>query len=174
MKHYDYQKTLQALWQKAVDLYRSGNRDRSTYFDDEELAFLASIGANAQEIYDFAEDFVSGGEPDFTTVAMIHDVRRAYLREAQNGISSANVMDPEALPAMDSEAEGIRWLPRIIPKAKAKLRGELHPDVMYSCGGDRKFLKTNDIHAAEFLRVVWENEENDQAIVDWVVERVNG
>jgi hypothetical protein len=28
---------------------------------------------------------------------------------------------------MNSEAKGIRWLPRIIAKAKAKLRGELHP-----------------------------------------------
>ena len=174
MKHYDYQKTLQAVWEKAVDLYRSGNRDASSYFDEDELAFLASIGANAQEIFDFAEDFVDGGEPDFTTVAMIHDVRRAYLREQQNGVTSSEVMDPAALPAKDSEAEGIRWLPRIIPKAKAKLRGELHPDVMYSCGGDRNFLKTNDIHAAEFLRVVWENEDNDQAIVDWVVNRVKG
>ena len=105
---------------------------------------------------------------------MIHDVRRAYLREQQNGTTSSGMLDPTTLPAKDSDAEGIRWLPRIIPKAKAKLRGELHPDVMYSCGGDRNFLKTNDIHAAEFLRVVWENEDNDQAIVDWVVNRVKG
>ena len=174
MNHYDYQKTLQAVWQKAVDLYQSGNTDSSTYFNDEELSFLASIGANAQEIFDFAEDYVDGGEPDFTTVAMIHDVRRAYLREQQKGKTSSDMLDPSTLPAKDSEAEGIRWLPRIIPKAKAKLRGELHPDVMYSCGGDRNFLKTNDIHAAEFLRVVWENEDNDQAIVDWVVKRVKG
>ena len=174
MKHYDYQKTLELVWRKAVDLYQTGNRDSATYFDEVELEFLTSIGANAQEIFDFAEDFVDGGEPDFTTVAMIHDVRRAYLREQQNGTASSAMLDPNSLPPKDSEAEGIRWLPRIIPKAKAKLRGELHPDVMYSCGGDSHFLKTNDIHAAEFLRVVWENEDNDQAIIDWVAKRVNG
>ena len=174
MSHYDYQKTFHAIWQKAVDLYRSGNADVSTYFDEGELTFLASIGANAQEMFDFAEDFVRGGEPDYTAVAMIHDVRRAYFRERQNNTPSTEMLDPSTLPAKDSQAEGIRWLPRIIPKAKAKLRGELHPDVMYSCGGDRNFLKTNDIHAAEFLRVVWENEDNDQAIVDWVVKRVKG
>ncbi len=174
MGHYNYQKTLQVVWQKAVDLYRAGNTDASTYFNDEDLNFLTSIGANAQELFDFAEDFVDGGEPDFTTVAMIHDVRRAYFHEQQKGVPSPDTLDPSALPAKDSKAEGIRWLPRIIPKAKAKLRGELHPDVMYSCGGDRKFLKTNDIHAAEFLRVVWENENNDQAIIDWVVSRVRG
>ena len=174
MGNYDYQKTLQAIWQKAVDLYKDGNHDGSSYLNQEELEFLSSIGANSQEIFDFAEDFVTGGEPDFTTVAMIHDVRRAYLRETQNGTTSELMLDPSTLPAKDSEAKGIRWLPRIIPKAKAKLRGELHPDIMYSCGGDRHFLKTNDIHAAEFLRVVWENENDDQAIIDWVVKRVKG
>ena len=172
MKNYSYQKTLHAIWQKSVDLYQDGNRDSGTYFNAEETSFLTSIGANAQEMYDFAEDFVDGGDPDFTTVAMIHDVRRAYLLEAQNGKSSEEMLDPTTLPAMDSQAEGIRWLPRIIPKAKAKLRGELHPDVMYSCGGDRNFLSTNDIHPAEFLRVVWENENNDQGIIDWVTKRV--
>ena len=174
MGNYNYQKTLKAIWQKAVDLYRSGNHDGATYFNQEELEFLSSIGANAQEISDFAEDFITSGEPDFTTVALIHDVRRAYLRESQHGDSSKDMLDPTTLSAMDSKAEGIRWLPRIIQKAKAKLRGELHPDIMYSCGGDRHFLRTNDIHAAEFLRVVWENEADDQAIVDWVVRRVRG
>ena len=174
MKHYDYQKKLQAVWQKAVDLYRSGNEDGSSYFNDDESNFLTSIGANVQEIFDFAEDYVQGGEPDFTTVAMIHDVRRAYLREVQNGNASDEVLDPASLPDRDDEARGIRWLPRIIPKAKAKLRGELHPDIMYSCGGDRNFLKSNDIHAAEFLRIVWENESDDQAIIDWVAKRVHG
>lgn len=174
MNHYNYQKTLQAVWQKAVDLYRQGNQDGSTYFDDGELAFLASIGANAQELFDFAEDFVVGGEPDFTTVAMIHDVRRSYFREVQNDLASGKMLDPSTLPPKDAEAGGIRWLPRIIRKAKAKLRGELDPGSMYSCGGDRRFLKENDIHAAEFLRVVWANEDDDQAIIDWVVKRVNG
>ncbi|MCZ6673500.1 MAG: DUF5069 domain-containing protein [Verrucomicrobia bacterium] len=174
MKHYTYQKKLQAIWQKAVDLYQAGNRDGTTYFDDEESNFLASIGANAQEIFDFAEDYVSGGEPDFTTVAIIHDIRRAYFQEVQKGLPSEEVLDPTTLPAKDTEAEGIRWLPRIIQKAKAKLRGELHPDVMYSCGGDRHFLKENDVHAGEFLRIVWENWDHEDAIVDWVVRRIRG
>jgi len=174
MKNYDYQKALQAIWQKAVDLYQAGNHDGSTYFNEAELEFLSSIGASSQEIFDFAEDFVDGGRPDFTTVALIHDLRRSYFREVQNGTTSQEILDPITLPSMNSEAEGIRWLPRIIAKAKAKLRGELHPDIMYSCGGDRHFLKTSDIHPAEFLRVVWENEDNDQATIDWLVRRVKG
>lgn len=102
MNHYNYQKTLQAVWQKAVDLYRSGNEDAKTYFNEQELDFLDLIGASAQEIFDFAEDFVDGGEPDFTTVAMIHDVRRAYLREQQQGNTSKAMLDPSTLPAKDS------------------------------------------------------------------------
>ena len=172
MKHYKYQETLHSIWQKAVDLYQQGNRDSGTYFDGDETDFLSSIGANAQEIYDFAEDFVSSGVPDFTTVAIIHDIRRAYFREVQNQTPSGEVLDPAILPAPQVEAAGIRWLPRIIQKAKAKLRGELHPDVMYSCGGDRHFLEENDIHAGEFLRVVWENEKDEAAVVDWVASRV--
>ncbi|HKB91131.1 MAG TPA: DUF5069 domain-containing protein, partial [Opitutaceae bacterium] len=67
--------------------------------------------------------------------------------------------------------QGIEWLPRIIPKTKAKLRGELPTSLMYGCGGDRKFFKAHDIHPAEFLSLVWRHEKNDAAIIDWVVAR---
>jgi hypothetical protein len=42
---------------------------------------------------------------------------------------------------------------------------------MYSCGGDRRFFKTHDIHPAEFLSLVWRDENNDAAIVAWVMQR---
>ncbi len=42
---------------------------------------------------------------------------------------------------------------------------------MYGCGGDRRFFKQHDIHPAEFLRVVWANENNDAATIDWVEAR---
>ena len=42
---------------------------------------------------------------------------------------------------------------------------------MYACGGDRRFFKQHDILPAEFLSLVWRNENNDAAIVDWVVRR---
>jgi hypothetical protein len=51
--------------------------------------------------------------------------------------------------------EGIPWLPRIIAKAEAKLRGEMDPDTMFGCGGDRAFCSKHHIHPADFLRVVW-------------------
>lgn len=171
MSNYDYTSRLSAVWEKAVKLYGKGQRGSGTYFERPETLFLAEIGVTPQEIYDFAEDFNNGGEPDFATFAAVHDIRRAYFLEVQKGKPSKKVLDPATLPPKDAELAGIRWLPRFIAKAKAKLRGEMHSDIMYGCGGDRNFLRTNDIHLAEFLRVVWKNEKDDDAIVAWVKAR---
>ncbi len=66
------------------------------------------------------------------------------------GRASGTVLDEAGLPPKDEAVRGITWLPRIIPKAKAKLRGELPASLMYCCGGDRKFFKAHDILPAEF------------------------
>jgi hypothetical protein len=42
---------------------------------------------------------------------------------------------------------------------------------MYGCGGDRKFLRTHDIHLAEFLQFVMLNFDDDEAIIDFVAGR---
>lgn len=166
--HHDYTNTLKAVWEKAVRLYDEGVRGSETYFNDEESAFLASIGATAQEVYDFAEDFSRGGDPDFATFAILADMRRRYFLEVQNGIPSGEIVEMEQLPPKPAEVRGISWLPRILVKAKAKLRGEMNPDLMYGCGGDRSFFRTHDIHAADFLAKVRDNMENDEAVIDWV------
>ena len=70
---------------------------------------------------------------------------------------------------MDAELGGYLWLPRIIAKAKAKLRGELPPEVMYNCGGDRHFLKTIGLEASAFLKVVRDAKDDNQ-ILDYVQE----
>ena len=171
MNHYAYEQQLKEVWETAVELYAKGNRDAQTYFNARDLAFLDSIGATAQEIYDFAEDYDSGGEPNFTTFALIQDIRRWYFLEIQGGRRSTKTIDPATYPAKSDSVRGIEWLPRIIPKARAKLRGELDPDTMYCCGGDRRFMKNNDIHPAEFLRIVAANEAGDDAIIDWVEGR---
>jgi hypothetical protein len=171
MKHYDYAKRLHELWETAVRQYREGRRGSATFFSAAETKFLDSIGLTAQEVYDFAEDFVNSGEPDFATFAAIHDIRRAYFLEVQYGRRSSRQLDPATLPAKDAQARGLRWLPRLIPKARAKLRGELHPDIMYACGGDRAFLREHDIHPAELLRVAWQHEGDDEAVMNWVEQR---
>lgn len=171
MRNYDYQKALEAVWKKAVDLYASGKRGAESYFDESETEFLKSIGITAQEVYDYAEDYVSSKTPDFATFIIVHDIRRWYFLEKQKGIPSGKQIDPASLPPKNAEVRGIAWLPRIIVKAKAKLRGELHPDIMYGCAGDRGFLRRCDIHLGEFLRMVAEHEDDDDAIIDWVVAR---
>ena len=171
MKHYDFAERLRPLWDKACQLYTRGRRSADTYFTPDETAWLASNGITPQHLYDYAEDFTSGGEPAWDTALAIEMVRRDYFINAQSGQASSAVLDEAGLPAKEAALRGIEWLPRIIPKARAKLRGELPASLMYCCGGDRRFFKAHDIHPAEFLSLVWRNERNDNAIVDWVERR---
>lgn len=171
MNHYDYHKYLRPIWDKAVDLYEKGNRDPESYFDAGESAYLASIGVNAQEVFDSAEDWVNSREPDFETFVLVHDLRRHYFVTVQQGEPSGHVFELESFPPKDAEMEGIAWLPRLWFKSLAKLRGELPADLMYGCGGDRRFFKEHDVHPAEFLRWVYENEDDPKVIVERLKER---
>lgn len=171
MKHYNYQQTLEALWKKAVEQYQRGLRGSQNFFTDAEKQWLLANGVTAQEIYDFAEDFSCEGEPDFITFALITDVRRSYFLDQMGGKYTGKTTPPSSYPAKSAAVDGITWLPRIIEKAKSKLRGELDPDSMYCCGGDRAFLKGQDIPPSDFLRKVAENMDNNQAVIDWVKSR---
>lgn len=171
MKHYDFADQFRALYDKAVKQYAAGQRGAETFFDASEKAFLAANGLTAQNLYDYAEDHLNGGEPGYDRALAIELVRRDYFLNAQGGKASTRVLDESSLPPKDSAVQGISWLPRIIPKTKAKLRGELPSSLMYSCGGDRRFFKEHDIHPAEFMSVVWRHENDDAAIIAWVVQR---
>jgi predicted dehydrogenase len=156
------------LFQGAVEKYREGHPKASGLVDEKGLKFLATIGQNEQELFDFVDDFVNQGEPSLESVLRIATVRRNYFLKEQNGIPSPHRISMDNLPPKDAEVEGIRWLPRLIPKAEAKLRGEMPPDLMYGCGGDRDFFNTHLIDAAEFMRKVWETNGNQADIVAWV------
>lgn len=171
MSCYNYQRTLQRIWEDARSKYESGHRDPNAYFKVEELSELAALGLNTMDVYDYVEDYVNHGEPDFATFLMICDARRDYFITEQNAQPSEMRLDNDSLPAKTDELEGIVWLPRIMPKALAKLRGELPPETMYCCGGDRKFLKDNDIHPAEFLRATWAYQDEPDRLVQWVLAR---
>ena len=170
MKNF-YTERLVEIWQKAVHLYESGFKNSESFPIDEDLPFLQELGMNKMDVFDFAEDWLCEGEPDLATFLLIHEHRRSYFWEVQNRISSKVGLDSSTLPPKDSEIEGIRWLPRIIPKAKAKLKGELPPETMFCCGGDRHFFHQNNIHPSEFLGVVRQAENDDQKIIDWVIGR---
>jgi len=174
MNPYHYQKRLKEIWENAVDKYRDGVREPDLFFDEETLEELKSIGLNVMDVFDYAEDYVSSEDPDFETFLMICEARRDYFFTEQGGKLSEERLDVSTIPPKDAEVRGIGWLPRIIPKAKAKLRGELPPDTMFCCGGDRKFFKANNIHPAEFLRAVWAYWDDEARLIDWVDARRPG
>ncbi len=150
--HFDFPAKFRTLYKKGFQLYQDGQR-------------------GAEHLYDYAEDDVSDGQPGFGNALTIEAVRRDYFLSVQNGIASSVVADPADWPGKSVEVEGMSWLPRIIPKAKAKLRGELPASMMYSCGGDRAFFHRHNILPAEFLNLIWRHLDDDQAIVDWVKAR---
>ncbi len=160
--------TLQGIYGEAVIRYEHGARGADEVIPENGLAFLASIGTTAQEIYDFVEDWAEVGEPPVSTVAAITAVRREYFLTVQHGQPSTQTISPSTLPPGSAELFGYRWLPRIMAKARAKLRGEMPSELMYGCGADRPFLRTVGIDPAAFLQIVWKAESDDQVILDAV------
>ncbi len=145
------------LFDRCAEKYKRGDTSFDAWFDGTDLEFLASIGYKSRELFDFIEDHcrADGGEPSRETALLIASARRDYFLVRQNGMVSTTMIDPSALPAKTAEIDGIVWLPRIIAKAEAKLRGEMDPDSMFGCGGDRAFCRKHQLHPADFLRVVW-------------------
>lgn len=164
---------LSRIWEKAVGLYRAGNTCAENFPIEDELPLLASWGLSRMDVFDYAEDWCIHQEPDLLTFVLVHYERWIFFNVKQGGQPSKKRLNPTTLPAKFKDASGVVWLPRILPKARAKLRGELPPSVMYGCGGDRLFFQSNNIHPAEFLRVVSRFGDNDQAIINWVVDRKN-
>jgi hypothetical protein len=171
MNNYDWTNKFRQLYDKAVKLYTGGNRQPATYFTADETAFLAGIGHTAQEMYDFAEDAVKYNEPSFGDALLTASVRRDYFLVIQKGKLSGRTIRMEDLPAKTAAVEGFAWLPRIIAKARAKLRGEMPADLMFGCGGDRNFLKSVNIHPADFLRYVWAAGDDDRKIIAYVKQQ---
>jgi hypothetical protein len=168
MKNYDFAQKFRALYDQAAALYGRGQRGAQTFFAPPDQAWLAANGLTPQHLYDYAEDQNNYGEPGYDHALAIELVRRDYFRNTQGGKPSSSVLDEPGLPSKDASLRGIEWLPRLLPKARAKLRGELPASLMYCCGGDRKFFKARDILPSEFLAVVSRHEKNDDAIADWV------
>lgn len=166
--NYNWPKTLRELFDDGLKAYRAGKQDAQAMFDETQRDFLNANGATPQEIFDFVEDTSLGGEPGFETTLLITAVRREYFLSVQKCQRSSRVIDMDKLSPKSAQLGGIEWLPRIIEKAQAKLRGEMPPDLMYDCGGDRAFLREHGIHAADFLREVWAAGNDTARILDFV------
>ena len=158
-----------SLFDRCLSRYRTGDRDWSRYYDAADLALLSSIGYRQREFFDFVEDFGDGGDPTPSTALLIAAIRREFFLFHQAGVSSRQVLRPENLPTFGDAIGGIHYLPRVLAKARAKLRGELDPDIMFCCGGDRRFLRDHGgIHPADFLRKVLDAAEDDWKVVEYV------
>ena len=167
----DWANDFQALFENKVAVYKSGIQKVEAMFSQEEKDFLRSIGATPQEIFDFVEDWADDGVPDPETVLALTKIRRDYFLQAQQGKFPEKLKNEEDFPSRSASLASLDWFPRIIEKARAKLRGELPTDLMYSCGGDRRFLNKVKISPVEFLETVREAGDNDDHIIKFVTDR---
>ncbi|MBX3744534.1 MAG: DUF5069 domain-containing protein [Verrucomicrobiae bacterium] len=174
MSERDWEQRFREVYDRAVQIFDAdGGRTPEECFGAEEQAFLATLGCTPQELYDFVEDWCWSKEPSFEEVLEVTSIRREYFLERQAGRKPGRVKSPSEFPSGNEELAGIRWLPRILAKARAKLRGELPPQLMYGCGGDRPFLASVGVGLAEFLRAVRDAGDDDGAVVALLKRRMN-
>src|ERR1700744_727788 len=143
----NWEQTFSDLFHAGVKRYQAGHQKAAGLVDEKDAAFLGTIGYTIQEFFDFVEDYARGGEPTLGTARKIPAGRRDYFLNEQGGVRSQHVIDMAKLPSKDAQVDGIGWLPRLIPKAEAKLRGEMPPDLMYGCGGDRGFFPGDKVES---------------------------
>jgi hypothetical protein len=169
-----WNETFLALFDRCVAAYRAGNQDFESYYDASDAAFLQEIGHKPREFFDFVEDYCEENEPSASTALLIAAVRRDYFLTIQQGSASDRILTRDEAPTFGDSLNGIAYLPRILAKARAKLRGELDPDLMFGCGGDRHFLKKHgNIHPADFLRHVWAAGDDDQRLAAWLTRHTS-
>ncbi len=168
MNDQDWKTEFRHVWDRGCAAWKSGRRSAQKMFSPADVAFLAGLGCSAQELFDFVDDALNEGDVDFETTLAVTEIRRDYFLNVMHGKPAGRVVEKSDLPAKSAQVDGIAWLPRLIVKARAKLRGEMEPDLMYGCGGDRPFLREHGMTPPQFLQLVWDKGDDDRAIVDAV------
>ena len=164
---FDWEPQFTQLWHQALARFSNGRQSANRLFEPPERAFLASIGCTEQELFDFIEDHEGyGGDPTLDTVLAVQRIRFRYLTLVPDSLPPVPGVNLKVLPAKTDAVDGIAWLPRLIAKARLKLRGELPPELMYGCGGDRPFLRKAGITLPEFLQMTWDSGTNDRPVID--------
>lgn len=154
------------LFDRCLLRHQAGERDFTSYCAAADLGLLSAIGCKPREFHDYVEDCATDGEPAPSTALLIAAVRRDFFLVQQQGVTSRRTVAPDDLPTFGDSLGGIPYLPRILAKARAKLRGELDPEIMFGCGGDRAFLhRHGQIHPADFLRHVWAAGTDDAKVL---------
>ena len=164
----DWQAEFQNVWNRGVAAWKAGRRSADSMFEPADVAFLASNGCSAQELFDFVDDSLRYDDLDYATALAVTQIRREYFLTVMGGKPTGRIVQMSELPAKSAQVDGIAWLPRLIDKARIKLRGELHPDLMYGCAGDRPFLRERNMMLPQFLQLVREKGDDDRAIIDEV------
>lgn len=165
----DWNDRFLALFDKCVIHFRKGNHDYNNYYDKADLSLLEEIGHAPREFFDFVEDHCEFGAPSPTTALLVAAVRRDYFEVVMASEDGSRGVSSSDIPSRGDELDGIPYLPRILAKARAKLRGDLDPNLMFGCGGDRAFLqKIGGVHPADFLRRVWSADDDHMKIANWL------
>ena len=160
-----------AVYDRALQAYEEGRQSPATFLGAADRAFLASIGCSAQELFDFVEDYSGAREPSFEEVLGVTALRREWFLKRQGGEASKRRRSVAEFPAKTAELAGVEWLPRILTKAEAKLRGELPDELMYGCGGDRAFLRRVGVGLTEFLTAVRDAGGDEKPVIALVTGR---
>lgn len=168
MSTIDWQKQFRQVYDRGLAAYQTGRKSPDTMFNREDTTFLATIGCTNQELFDFIDDGQRYGEPDYETTLAVTSIRRDYFLNVMKGKQTGRIVSMDSLPPKAAEVDGIAWLPRLIVKARVKLRGEMPDDLMYGCAGDRPFLESMNMDLPGFLKLVWEKGDNDRAIINAV------
>jgi len=165
----DWKTEFRETWSRGVAAWKKGRREPGTMFDKSDIAFLAGIGCTAQELFDFVDDNQRyEGDPDLDTTLAVTAIRRDYFLKVLHGKSSGHIATMESLPAKSAAVDGIAWLPRLIEKARLKLRGEMPDELMYGCAGDRPFLRDMNMDLPGFLQLVRDCGDNNRRIIEAV------
>lgn len=164
----NWQETFRTVFDNGIAAWKVGRKSPETMFDQQAVGFLQSIGCTAQEIFDFVDDNQRYGEPDFATTLAVTALRRDYYLNVLHGKSTGHIASMSDLPAKTDAVDGIAWLPRLIVKARLKLRGEMPSELMYGCAGDRPFLREMKMDLPSFLKLVWDSGSDDRRIIETV------
>jgi len=164
----DWKDEFRRIYDRGVVAWEAGRKSPANMFPREDAAFLATIGCTPQELFDFVDDEQRYGEPLYETTLAVAALRRDYFLNVMKGRSTGRVVPMAELPPKADAVDGIAWLPRLIVKARLKLRGEMPDDLMYGCGGDRPFLEEMNMDLPGFLKLVWDCGDDDRRIIDAV------
>src|ERR1051326_2453925 len=163
----DWKRHFRELFDRILARMRTGERRIEKLFTAQDRAFLRSIGSKPIEMFDACDDFDTSGAPTFEESLRIHEIRRDHFLNGQHGKFPPLKTDYRA---RDSQLGGIRWLPRAIDKARAKLEGTLADELYYPCGSDRRMLSDLGLGRVEFFKIVRDN-PTDEAVLAEVQKR---